>query len=374
MKNSVFWLELNYIGKRMKLIYAAVITVLAFGSCNKPQTENVNEKFSISDTMMKRIELSEVKNIQVMNQLRLIGKVTPDENKVIEVYPLVGGNVIEVKVELGDYVQKGEILATIRSSEAADFERQLVDAQSDLLMAEKNLNVAQDLYEGKLNSEREVLAAKKEKAKAEAELNRIKEVLTIYGINTHSEYVVKAPISGFIVEKKINRDMQLRSDNSDNIFTISQINDIWVLANVNETDISKIKEDFDADIETISYRGDIFKGKVDKIYNVLDPDTKTMKIRIKLDNPGYRLKPEMNATVTVNFSENEKMASVPSSAVIFDKSKNYVMIFYNRDSIETREVELYRVLNDRTYISQGVREGEKVISKNQLLIYDALND
>ena len=374
MKNLIFWLELNYTVKQMKIPTTLFAVLLLLASCGKQSGESSNPRFAVSDTMMKRIELSEVKSIEVMNQLKLIGKVTPDENKVIAIYPLVGGNVVEVKVELGDYVQKGEVLATIRSGEAADFERQLIDAQSDVLMAEKNLKVAQDLFDGKLNSEREVIAAKREKEKAEAELTRIKEVFTIYGINNHSEYVVKAPISGFIVEKNINRDMQLRSDKSDNIFTISQINDIWIIANVNETDISKIKEGFDADIETISYPGELFKGKVDKIYNVLDPDTKTMKVRIKLDNPGYRLKPEMNATVTVSFKENEFMTSVPSSSVIFDKSKNFVMIFHSRDSIETREIEIYRVLNDITYINRGVKTGEKVISKNQLLIYDALND
>lgn len=374
MKNLIFWLEWNYTVKQMKIPTILFAVFLLMASCGKQSGESSNPRFAVSDTMMKRIELSEVKSIEVMNQLKLIGKVTPDENKVIAIYPLVGGNVVEVKVELGDYVQKGEVLATIRSGEAADFERQLIDAQSDVLMAEKNLKVAQDLFDGKLNSEREVIAAKREKEKAEAELIRIREVFTIYGINNHSEYVVKAPISGFIVEKNINRDMQLRSDKSDNIFTISQINDIWIIANVNETDISKIKEGFDADIETISYPGELFKGKVDKIYNVLDPDTKTMKVRIKLDNPGYRLKPEMNATVTVSFKENEFMTSVPSSSVIFDKSKNFAMIFHSRDSIETREIEIYRVLNDITYINRGVKTGEKVISKNQLLIYDALND
>jgi cobalt-zinc-cadmium efflux system membrane fusion protein len=82
----------------------------------------------------------------------------------------------------------------------------------------------------------------------------------------------------------------------------------------------------------------------------------------------------MNATVTVSYSENEKMIAVPSSSVIFDKSKNWVLIFKNRANIETRLVEVYRQLGDITYINQGLAKGEKVISKNGMLIYDALND
>jgi cobalt-zinc-cadmium efflux system membrane fusion protein len=82
----------------------------------------------------------------------------------------------------------------------------------------------------------------------------------------------------------------------------------------------------------------------------------------------------MNATVKVDYSENDKMIAIPSSAVIFDKSKNWVMIFKNRSNIETRLVEVYRQLGDVTYISHGLLKGEKVISKNGILIYDALND
>jgi cobalt-zinc-cadmium efflux system membrane fusion protein len=82
----------------------------------------------------------------------------------------------------------------------------------------------------------------------------------------------------------------------------------------------------------------------------------------------------MNATVNVAYSEHEQMIAVPSSSVIFDKSKNWVMIFKDRANIETRLVEVYRQLGDITYISSGLVKGDKVISKNGMLIYDALND
>ncbi|MBL7932681.1 MAG: efflux RND transporter periplasmic adaptor subunit, partial [Bacteroidia bacterium] len=113
---------------------------------------------------------------------------------------------------------------------------------------------------------------------------------------------------------------------------------------------------------------------VDKIFNVIDPETKAMKILIKINNPDHLLKPEMNATVNLKFSEKKKMNAVPSSSIIFDKSKNWVMVFKSRSKIETRQVEVYQSIGDITYISSGVNEYESVISKNGLLIYDALND
>ncbi|MFN8348873.1 MAG: efflux RND transporter periplasmic adaptor subunit [Spirosomataceae bacterium] len=357
-----------------------LIFLLLFGSgllasCEKKQAVSEELKaFMLSDTMMKRIELAKVSTEPVRSELTLVGKITADENRVIKVYPLVGGNVEDVNVELGDHVRKGQVLATIRSGEVADFERQMIQAQSEVLVAEKNLKTAEDLFESKLNSQREVTVAKKEVENAQAELNRIKEVFRIYGLGKNTNYVVKSPIDGFVISKNINPGMQLRSDNTEQIFTVGQISEVWVMANVNESDIPRVKTGMVADIQTISYGGELFRGSVDKIYNVLDPETKTMKVRIRLNNAGFKLKPEMHATVSLKFDEGGSMTAIPASAVIFDRSKNWVMVFKNRSSIETREVTVYKMLNDIAYIRTGLKDNEQVIAKNQLLVYDALND
>jgi cobalt-zinc-cadmium efflux system membrane fusion protein len=143
---------------------------------------------------------------------------------------------------------------------------------------------------------------------------------------------------------------------------------------VNESDIPLVKVGYSASVATLSYPDQVYIGKIDKIFTEIDPDTKAMKVRVRIPNANYQLKPEMNATVNVAYSEQDQMIAIPSSSVIFDKSKNWVMIFKSRTNIETRLVEVYRQLGDVTYISQGLSKGEKVISKNGMLIYDALND
>lgn len=168
--------------------------------------------------------------------------------------------------------------------------------------------------------------------------------------------------------------MLLRSDRSENIFDIAEISEVWALANINEIDINKVKLGIDADVTTLSYPDKVFKGKVDKIFNVIDPETKAMQARIKLQNTDYKLKPDMNANIKLSYSEGESMIAVPSKAIVFDKSKNFVMIFKDRNNIETRQVDVYRVVGDTTYISSGLKENEKVITNNQLFIYRALND
>ncbi|REG96035.1 efflux RND transporter periplasmic adaptor subunit [Flavobacterium aquicola] len=357
------------------LIIGIALVSLTVTSCKK-EAENLqtNTSFALSDMMLKTTTTAIAQTQKVKNELSFYGKITADNNKMIDVYPLVGGNVVKVNVELGDYVKKGQVLATIKSTDIADFEKQSLDAKSDLLVAKNNLKVAQELFDGKLNSESDVLQAKSEVAKAQSQLSKIQETYKIYNIKAGSIYEVTAPISGFIIQKSINQDMLLRSDRSENIFDIAEISEVWAMANINEIDINKVKLGIDADVTTLSYPDKTFKGKVDKIFNVIDPETKAMQARIKLQNPGYLLKPDMNANIKLSFNEDKSMIAIPSNAIVFDKSKNFVMIFKDRHNIETREVQVYRVVGDTTYISSGLKENEKVITNNQLFIYRSLND
>lgn len=357
-------------------IAAILLACIVSGSCqkSKPQQEQKAETFVLSDTMLRSTTTAVAISEPLRNELQFYGKITADNNKLIEVYPIVGGNVIKVFVELGDYVKKGQVLATIRSTEVAGFEKELQDARNDVLVAQNNLKVAQELFEGKINAERDVVEAKSQLEKARSQLGRIEEVYKIYNLKPGSVYQVTAPISGFIIEKKINQDMQLRSDRTDNIFDIAQIDDVWAIANVNETEIGQVQLGVNADVTTLSYPDTVFQGKVDKIFNIIDPETKAMKVRVKLNNASYLLKPEMRASIRIRYANAEKMVAVPSEAVIFDNSRNYVLVFKSRFDIEVRPVEVFRTIGKTTYISSGIKEGEKVITHNELMIYDALND
>lgn len=343
-------------------------------ACQKKHLEESQVAFSLSDTMMRRCEFQQAHKEQVKNELRLFGKITADNNKMAQVYPVVGGVVTSINVELGDYVQPGKVLATIQSSEVAQFQKERLDAINGVAIAEKNLQVSNDLFSGKLNSEKDVAVAEKELENAKAELDRIRDIYKIYSLNSGSIYNVTAPISGFVISKRINQNEQLPSAMSEPLFAIAEINEVWALANVNESDISKIQVGYDAEVKTLAFKDQAYHGKIDKVFNAIDPETRSMKARVKIPNTDFKLMPEMNCTVSVRFTENEMMVAVPSSAIIFDKSKYWVMVFKNRNNIETRQVVIYRQLGETTYVETGITEGETVITKNGLLVYDAIND
>ncbi|MES2382573.1 MAG: efflux RND transporter periplasmic adaptor subunit [Bacteroidota bacterium] len=357
------------------IVFLTSILVL-FSSCSEKKKEvETATAFVLSDVMLSSTKTSVATLSPLKNEISFYGKITADNNKLIEVFPIVGGNVTKVYVELGDYVTKGQLLATILSTEVAGFEKDLDDARNDVIVAKNNLKVAQELFEGKLTSERDVLEAKSHLDKAQSQLLRIQETYKIYNIKKGAIYEVRSPLNGFILQKNINQDMLLRNDRSDNIFDIAEINEVWAIANVNESDIDQVKLGIDAAVTTLTYPDRVFKGKVDKIFNIIDPSTKAMQVKITLKNDKFLLKPEMRANIKLSYTENDQqMINIPSEAVIFDKSKNFVMIFKDRNNIETRQVEVYRQVGDTTFISSGLKAGEKVMTQNQLLVYDALND
>ncbi|MBX2965771.1 MAG: efflux RND transporter periplasmic adaptor subunit [Cyclobacteriaceae bacterium] len=358
------------------ILFCAVIAfcIAAVTGCRESKMEEEQIAFSMSDTMMERCEFFVAQSEMVKNEIRLFGKIEADNNKTAQVHSVLSGVVKSIHVGLGDYVKQGQVLAVLQSSEVATFQQEKLNAMNDIVIAEKNLQVQKDLFAGRLNSEKDVAAAEIELRKAKAELEKINEIHSIYRLKEGSVFQVIAPISGFVITKNVNINELLRSDEAEPLFSIAEMNEIWAVANVNESDIPRIKQDQDVVVNTLAFPDLNYRGKIEKIYNLIDVETKAMKIRVRIPNPDLKLKPEMNCTVSVSYSEDQSMIAVPSSAIIFDKSKYWVMIFKDSRNIETRKVEIYRQLSDTTYIANGLNEGEKVISKNGLLIYDALND
>ncbi|MBX3241628.1 MAG: efflux RND transporter periplasmic adaptor subunit [Chitinophagaceae bacterium] len=356
------------------IILSASVSILLLSGCRQKKMEENATAFSMSDTMLAKCGFYKAANEEVKNEIRLFGKLEADNNKTAQVFSVVGGLVTSIKVGLGDYVKQGQVLATIQSSEVARYEQERLDALSEVAIAEKKLQVEQELFAGKLNAEKDVKVAEAEMEKAKANLAKIKEIYNIYKFKKGSVFPVAAPISGFVITKKINVNELLRPDEDEPLFSIANTNEIWAVAYVNESNISQVKENYDVTVNTLAFPENPYKGKIDKIYNVIDANTKSMKFRVRIANHDFKLKPDMNCTVSVRYSENKEMIAVPSSAVIFDKNKYWVMIFKDRNNIETRQVTIYRQLGETTYIQSGLAEGENVISQNGLLIYDAIND
>jgi cobalt-zinc-cadmium efflux system membrane fusion protein len=186
--------------------------------------------------------------------------------------------------------------------------------------------------------------------------------------------VIKSPVAGFILEKKVGPNMQIRSDADDYLFSVARLDEVFIAFDIYEKDIAKVKKGQSIQIQLLSNPDSTIVGTVKRIENIIDPETRTVKARVYLKNPGYNLKPHMFCTGKLTYKTNGEMVSVDKKSLIFDNNKYFVMIYHSKDNIETRQVEVHSSTDQFTYISSGLSAGEKVITKKQLYIYDALND
>lgn len=364
-------------------LLAASLALLTVGTgltgCTQSDGKKVavpEPSFVLTDSLLRRLQLDTVQRTPVRDELKLTGKVTYDEEHVNKVFPLVSGIVTTVNASLGQYVKAGQVLAELESADIAGFRNEAAAANASLATAQRALSSTKQLYQGGLASQREYEEAQQEVLKARAEVQRNRAVSKIYGTQGASgaaRYQVKAPEAGFVVEKAVNPRTLIRPDNDQPLFVISNLKSVWITASVFEDDIARVQPGQQATVTTLAFHGKVYTGAVDNAYSALDPESKVMKVRIRLPNPGNLLKPEMFANVQLTSLTDSVMLSVPSSALVFERSRNFVLVFHDRNHIETRPVTPSSSANGVTYIRTGLKPGEQVVSNNPMLLYHALN-
>ena len=361
---------------RNYLLLGALATAMSLTACKtKTPPKEEAKKFELSDTMMRMVQTDSVGFCNIDNAITLSGEVSFNENTVIKVFPRTSGQVVEAKVTLGDKVQAGQTLAVIKSADVAGSYADLNSADADIAIAKRQLDNTQALFQNGISSEKDLTEAQQNYQKALASKQKIQAVLNINsgsGTNAGGTYTITAPISGYIVEKKVTAGSFIRPDMGDNLFTISDLKDVWVWANVFETDIPKVKEGIDVQVSTLAYPDKVFHGKIDKMSEVLDPSNKALRVRIRLQNDGLLLKPEMFAKVIVSNLEETKAICIPTKSLISQNGKNYVVVYNSKSDMKIAEVDIIKTVGDKTYVNSGVTKGQQVITQNQLLVFQQL--
>ncbi|WP_153797431.1 efflux RND transporter periplasmic adaptor subunit [Foetidibacter luteolus] len=364
--------------KAINIFPGLVLLLLCFASCKEPEPAPEEKKqFCLSDTMQHMIAIDSVRMCRIDDEIQLSGEVSFDENKVVKIFPRSSGQVVECKVTLGDKVQAGQVLAIIKSADVAGNYADMSSADADVAIAKRQMDNQESLYKGGIASEREYTEAKQNYGKALAAKRKIESLININGgrgAQPGGNYIITSPITGYIVEKKVNAGNFIRQDESDNLFTISDLKEVWVMANVFETDIPRVKDGMPVKVTTLAYPDKVFTGTVDKSSEVLDPVNKVMKVRVRLSNDALVLKPEMFTTVTVTNEQEGSALCVPSGGIVEESGKTYLVIYKNNCDLSVKEVSVLKVVGDKTYLSDGVQAGEKIITRNALLIYDEFTD
>lgn len=354
--------------------------IFLFAACSKEATEQpTSEKvgdFTPSAEFKSNLKMDTVRYGEYAAPLTVVGEVTFDEDNVVRIYPIVSGSVERVYFSLGDYVRKGQLMATILSTDISTYQRDFSIAKSNYEVATKNRDRVKALHQSNFASDKDLQQAENEFANAYAEFVGKKQILSLFGGNAQSSdavYNVYAPRSGYLVERKVNEGTQIRTDNADALFTLSDLKSVWVQANVYESDYARVKLGDEVEATTIAFPDDVFKGKVEKINSILDSESRVVRVRTELNNPGEKLLPGMFATIHIIPAIKSRALAVPESAIFLEKNEPCVVLAQG-ESLGKVKIQTGQQYGGMIEVKSGIEPGQVIVVSGALLVANELNN
>ncbi|HXJ83568.1 MAG TPA: efflux RND transporter periplasmic adaptor subunit [Candidatus Methylomirabilis sp.] len=319
------------------------------------------------------------------------GRVIIDPNRISRVLPPVGGRILKVMVRFGDQVEQGQELLTMDSADgdaavsaylqAVSTERQ---TKAALEKAEADFSRTSDLYEHKAVAEKDVLQAKNdlatskssyEIAQAVREQTRRKlQLLELDPNQFHQPILVRAPITGRVLDVNVapgeyRAAISFHTDTTAPLLSIADLSTVWFAAEVPEASIRLVRAGEPVSITLIAFPDEVFMGRVTRIADVLDPQTRTVKVYAELPNTAGRLRPDMFGSLRAS-GRPVRQAVLPLSAVVEEYGKRTVFRERAPGQFERREVTLGPPRGDLAPVQQGVGPGDRVIVDGAMLLKD----
>jgi len=295
------------------------------------------------------------------------GVVTPDVNRTIHVTSLGAGRVVDLKAKLGDNVNKGQTLLVISSPDLAGAFSDYQKAKADEVLSRKALERSQMLFERGAIAAKELEAAQDAEDKAKVDVETAQHRVRLLGADPdHPSPLIelKAPVSGTIVEQNVAGSEGIKSlDNTPNLFTIANLAEVWVVCDVFENDLGDVHLGDFAEIRLNAFADRVFKGRVADISRVLDPNTRSAKIRIVLGNADGALRSGMFAVATFRSRKMTERVVVPSTAIMRLHDKDWVFRKESDKSFRKIAVQADGLAPDGLQeIRQGVEPGDELVS------------
>ena len=252
--------------------------------------------------------------------------------------------------------------------------QKLQSLNSQIKVAEIKLLSVEAMYKDEISSQKDLIKAQTDLDILKSERQKIKSNLKIFSASSEKGvFLIKAPASGIITDTAISTGMQISAE-GDPLFTISDLSEVWVLVNVYATNIESIQAGIEVNISSLSYPDETFKGTIKTISQVLDNEAKVLKARVVLNNKDLKLKPGMLVDVVAEKKFDRDGLSISTDAMVFDQNQNFVVVYNTDCNLEIRKIDLLNSNKKETFLVSGLQENEKIISKNQLLIYEQLKN
>ena len=304
-------------------------------------------------------------------ELNVTGVVSADVSRNVPVISLASGRVVDIRARLGDTVAKGQLLMRVESADVSGAFSDYRKARADETLAHAQFDRSKLLYEKGAIAAKDLEVAQDTEDKAKVDVETAVDHLKVLGVDVdHPAAAVDifAPISGVIVEQNVTAAAGVKTlDNSPNLFTIADLSHVWIMCDVYENDLANVRLGEYADIHLNAYPGRVLQGRIGNIGPILDPNIRTAKVRLEVENPGL-MRLGMFVTATFHGQQKEMHALVPASAVLHLHDRDWVYVPASVNTFRRVEVTGGKMIPPNMQeIVSGIAPGDRVVSNALVL-------
>lgn len=345
------------------------VTGLAVGAADRDSVQ-------LDPGMMNNVHIETVKSETMRRVLTATGKVQFNDDHVVRILAPMAGQVTNFSLRVGDRVEKDQVVFSLKSREVAALVTDYLDSQRDQDLAEKTWNMTKDLFDHQAASRISLQQAENDLAKAKAHVARAAESLQVLGIDPkdvdagrglQALIPVHSPASGIIIDRAVTAGQFVQGDGTA-LLTIADPSTVWVLADVFENDLHLIHAGQHAQVTAVAYPSRRFSATVERIGDKVDPDSRTMKVRLLVSNADLLLKPEMFITAGFELSGTAAGLTIPAQAVIVEGSRSYAFVQTGDRTFTRRSVTATPDGSGRLRVTDGVKAGDRVVTDGALLV------
>jgi cobalt-zinc-cadmium efflux system membrane fusion protein len=297
-------------------------------------------------------------------ELKVTGVVSADVSRNVPVISIASGRIVEIRARLGDTVSKGQILMRVQSADISSAFSDYRQALADQNLAQSQLDRSKILYDKGAIAKKDLEVAQDTEEKADVMVETATERLRVLGVDKdHPTPIVEvaAPVSGVITDQQVTAASGTQGLASPNAFTIADLSHVWILCDVYENDMAFVHVGEFADIRLNAYPDRIFKGQISNIGSILDPNTRTAKVRIEVENPGL-MRLGMFVQATFHGQRPEVRTVVPSAAILHLHDRDWVFVASGGNTFRRVEVRSGQMIPpDQQEILTGLRPGDRIV-------------
>jgi cobalt-zinc-cadmium efflux system membrane fusion protein len=319
--------------------------------------------------LRRRLRVEAVATAPVQRSLVVPASVEVDPAHMARITPPLAGRIEQLHVRFGDTVAKGQPLVSLSSPDLVAAQTDYLRASTSHQQAERNLQRQQDLAAHGIAAKREVEQAQTDHEVAQSDVRRAEARLRLLGIDPKHLgrlLVVRSPIAGRVVDLNVAPG-EFKNDLNALLMTVADLSTVWVTANVQEKDVRRVQAGADATASFAAYPGETFAGKILFVGDLLDLDTRTVKVRVGIDNRGGAIKPGMFATVTFVGRATPEIV-IPSAAVLLVGDQSRVFVEVAPWTFERRVVEIVEHRDGHVVVGNGLAAGTRIIVENAVLL------